>query len=339
MEKKRLIKTGIFFVAVVVIFVWGINFLKNKNVFSSDSIYYGVYNDVKGLTVSSYIYMNGLQIGNVRAIKFKNDNTGKLVTTFRIDNKIKLPSKSIFKIVSFDLMGTKAINVVRAPVSGGYHKDRDTVKTSIEEDLMKQVNREILPLKNKTEKMIKSIDSVLIIVKAMFNNKTRNSIKQSFENIRITLKNLASASEGLDTLISSQSSRLRQIIANAMSITTNLKNNNERITTILTNFSNISDSLGKSDIVSIVRNAGDAVRKFNKVMSDIDKGKGTIGLLLKDSTMYNNLESASVKLNSLLDDIEKNPKRYITFSAFDFGRTVIIDKNGNKIKKKKKNKK
>ena len=334
MEKKRLIKIGIFFTAVIVIFVWGINFLKNKNVFSSDKIYYGIYNDVKGLTISSYIYLNGLQIGNVSDIKFKKDNSGKLIVAYRVDDKIKIPENSVFKIVSFDLMGTKAINVLRAPITGKYYKAGDTLPTSIEQDLKDQVNKELLPLKVKTESMISSIDSILIIVQTMFTDQTRQSLKQSFENIRITLKNLASASYQLDTLMGTESNRLKAIIFNAKSITDNIRNNNEQITKILTNFASISDSLSKANFASIIRQADEAVIKFNRVMTDIDNGKGTIGMLLKDSVLYDNLETASVKLNSLLDDIEHNPKRYISFSAFDFGRTVIIDKNGKKIKKK-----
>jgi len=130
---------------------------------------------------------------------------------------------------------------------------------------------------------------------------------------------------------------LARIFSNIESITNNLKNNNEQINQILNNFSMISDSLQKSNIKNTIQNANTVLLQANSILGKINRGEGSFGLLINNDTLYRNLENASKNLDKLMQDLRENPKRYVRFSLFDFGRTVIIDENGNKIKKRERN--
>ena len=175
--------------------------------------------------------------------------------------------------------------------------------------------------------MIGTLDSLLVAFRSVFNPKTRSNIKQSFEHIQITLNNLEHTTTTLDTLMTSEKARIAKIIDNAESITSNLKNNNENIEKILSNFGNISDSLSASGFVNIIHNADTAIFQLNSILGKIEKGEGSLGLLLKDEKLYNELKNASSDLDDLLLDIKNNPKRYVRFSAIDFGKKIIINEN------------
>ncbi len=339
MDRKKIIKVGIFAIVVIVLFIWGYSFLKSKNLFSSDTFYYGLYTDVNGLTVSNSIYMSGMKIGTVREIYFVNDSTSTISVIFSVKRKIKIPENSTAEIRSHDLMGTKAIHIIRPEKSAGFIVPGDTLKTAVEAGLKEQVNQQILPLKAKAEDLISSFDSVLIVVQAVFNDQARQNLAKSFVHIKTTLENLSHASFNLDTILSSQKGRISRILSNVESISLNLKNNNEHIANILQNFSSISDSIAKADFASVITRADSAITSVNKIVTKINTGEGTLGMLIYDDKLYKSVDKAAKDLDALIIDIKKNPKKFVHFSAFDFGRTIIVDDEKAKEKHLKKKKK
>lgn len=342
MDRKKIVKIGIFVVIVIALFIWGYSFLKSKNILSNNDFYYGIYNDVNGLTVSNAVYMSGMKIGTVREIYFANDSVSEIIVVLSVDNNILIPFKSTAEIKSQDLMGTKAIHIMRAEKFSKFHEPYDTLKTAVEAGLKEQVNRQILPLKAKAEDLIASFDSVLIVIQSVFNEQARENLAKSFVHIKTTLENLSHASFNLDTLLSSQRGKISRILTNIESISLNLKNSNEQITNILQNFSAISDSIAKADFASIFIRADTAITAISKIVTKINKGEGTLGMLIYDDKLYKTIDDAAKDLDALIIDINKNPKKYVHFSAFDFGRTVIIDDEKAKekhLKKKKRKKK
>ncbi len=325
-EQKRYVKTGILFTIIIFISIWGVNYIRSNDLLSNQIKLYGVYSDVKELSEGNHVFLNGTKIGKVSKVSFLNGDLNKLVVEFHIRNDIKIPDSSIAMITSTDLMGTMGLKIIlnKNKKVKTYYKSGDTLFSKVENSLSEEVNKQILPLKIKTENMIGTLDSLLVAFRLVFNPKTRSNIKQSFEHIQITLKNLEHTTNTLDTLMSSEKMRIARIIDNAESITNNLKNNNENIEKILSNFGNISDSLSASGFVNIIHNADKAVFKLNSILDKIDKGEGSLGLLLKDEELYNELKKASGDLDDLLLDIKNNPKRYVRFSAIDFGKKIII---------------
>ncbi len=327
-EQKRYIKTGILFTIIIFISIWGVNYIRSNELFSNQTKLYGVYSDVKELSEGNHVFLNGTKIGKVSKVSFLNGNLNKLVVEFHINKEIKIPDSSVAKIVSTDLMGTMGLRIIlNKKKTDKYYESGDTLITDVESSISEEVNRQILPLKIKTENMLGTLDSLLVAFRSVFNPKTRANIKQSFAHIQVTLKNLEHTTNTLDTLMTSEKARIAHIIDNAESITDNLKNNNENIEKILSNFGNISDTLAASNFVNVIHNADTAIAQLNTILDKVESGKGSLGLLLKDEKLYNELKKASVDLDDLLLDIKNNPKRYVRFSAVDFGKKIIINEN------------
>jgi len=317
-------KVGILVVVAVCLAIWGYHFLKGKNYFESRNTFYVIYERVDGLAESSPVMVNGLKIGLVTDIKFSHDTLNRIIVKMLIDNEYKIPDSSIAEIYSVDLMGSKAIRLNFTKKETCYTPG-DTMLSKIEQDLKTQVSAQMLPLKAKAEELILSIDSVMSVVQDIFNENTRDNLSKTFASIKETIRNLESTSISLDTLMQNEKWVLARIFSNIESITNNLKNNNEQITTILNNFSSLSDSLQKSNIKQTIQNANSVLLQANSILGKINRGEGSFGMLINNDTLYKNLENASRNLDKLLKDFRENPKRYVRFSLFDFGRTVIVD--------------
>ncbi len=331
-EQKRYIKTGILFTIIILITVWGINYIRSNDLLSNQTKLYGIYGNVKELSEGNHVFVNGTKVGKISKVNFLNGNLNKIVVEFHIRNDIKIPDSSVAMITSTDLMGTMGLKIIlNKNKTDKFYKSGDTLLTAVENSLSEEVNKQILPLKLKTENMIGTLDSLLVAFRSVFNPKTRANIKQSFEHIQITLKNLEHTTNTLDTLMTSERVRIAKIIDNAESITTNLRSNNENIEKILTNFGSISDSLYASNFVNIIHNADTAIYRLNTMLTKIEKGEGSLGLLINDEKLYNELKKASSDLDDLLIDIKNNPKRYVRFSAIDFGKKIIINQHTDSI--------
>ena len=238
--KSKIIIGSVFLVAIA-IFIIGLNYLKGIDFFNPDNTFYAVYPNVSGLKVSNSVTINGYKVGQVKEISLNPDFSGVLVS-FSVEKDFIIPDSTIAQIYSSDIMGTKAVKFI---LSGSTNvlSDGDTLLSNTEKDLKEQVNAELLPLKRKTENLISSIDTAVTIVQNIFNEKTRENLSLSFESIRKTVKYLEEASLSVDTLMTSQRGKLSRIFTNVESISGNLKNNNEKLTNIINNFSAISDSL------------------------------------------------------------------------------------------------
>lgn len=339
MNRSGIIKIGALLIVAIVIVIWGISYLKGKDIFKKDDTYYVVYNRINGLSKSSPITINGFKIGIVSHIQFHQDTSEYLVAELVVSKKYKIRKGSLAQIFSQDLMGTKAIRLLNGK-GNDFFKDGDTIPGSIEGDLMEQVNMEMLPLKRKAESLLASVDSAITMFRAVFNENTQENLRRTFESIKITISNLESSTFTLDTMLTGEKSTLERIFSNVDSITGNLKDNNAEISNIIKNFSSISDSLVKADIAQTMIKADSALYKFNQILSVINDGDGSVYQLLHNDTLYRNIENASYHLNRLLRDMHENPKRYVHFSVMDLGKTIYVedkpdDLKGNKKKDKK----
>ncbi|OQY02771.1 MAG: hypothetical protein B6I20_06485 [Bacteroidetes bacterium 4572_117] len=337
MNKSAIIKIGVLVIVALFLSIWGIGYLKGKDFFSTTNSYYVVYKNINGLGASSAIMINGYKIGQVTDILFYQDTSEYLVAELMIEGKYNIRKGAVAQIYSMDLMGTKAIKIVNGK-DALFYQDGDTIPGSIEGDLMARVNMEMLPLKKKTESLLSSIDSVMLILRLVFNENTQENLRETFASIKNTIENLESSTYALDTMLAKKKGVLAKIFANIESITANLKDNNKEISTIIKNFSSISDSLAKADIAATLNKTDSALLQFNEILSAINEGDGSINQLLHNDTLYRNIENATYHLNRLLRDMHENPKRYVNFSLFDFGRTIYVKDEDDDIKTKEKEK-
>jgi len=305
---KRLSKeflTGFVFILTIVLLIYGIKFLKGLNVFEPEKTYYSIYNDIDGLQVGSSVNLNGFNIGTVSNIQLISLNNNLLVS-LNINKLDSIPNNSVFKIVNQDLMGTKGVSLVFGK-SLEFAQVGDTIKSSIENSLQDEVNAQILPLKNKAEELIGSVDSLLTIVSAVLNKNTRENLSNSLKSLDLTFSLMSKTMIKVDSLIYKNDNRLTSILTNIESITSTINSNNSNIKNVMENVSSISDSLAKSDILSLVNN-------LNDITNNIARGKGSLAKLINDDNFYDNLEKSSKEMNLLIEDIKNNPSRYVNFS-------------------------
>jgi phospholipid/cholesterol/gamma-HCH transport system substrate-binding protein len=313
---KREIKIAIIFLGALVLLYWGINFLKGRDLFNKERVFVAVYNQVNGLVVSNPVLVNGFQVGHVRKMYFHPNNSGKVICEFVINNRdIEIPSNSVAKLFSSDLLGSRAVEI-QIGDSKTMAKEGDTLKTFVQATLGEEVNVQFQPIKQKFEAVMLSIDSVLVIIKSVFNENTQKNLEQSFESIRYTIQNLEHTTYNIDTLVVTQRQKLANIIGNVESISLNIKKNNDKIANIINNFSNISDTIAKAKISETIENASISLKQFAEIMEKVNRGEGSLGLLINNDSLYNNLNGASKQLNELVEDVKLNPQRYVNISVF-----------------------
>ncbi len=320
MKIKKEIKIAVVFIATLALLYWGINFLKGRDFFNKERIYYAVYNQVNGLVVANPVLVNGFKVGHVKKMYFHPDNSGKIVVEFIINNSdLDIPVNSVARLFSSDLLGSRAVEI-QLGNSSTLAKDGDTLKTFIQATLGEEVNVQFQPIKKKFENVMLSIDSVLVIIRGIFNENTQKNLEQSFESIRYTIQNLEHTTYNIDTLVVTQRQKLANIIGNVESISLNIKNNNDKISNIINNFSNISDTIAKAKISRTITDANRTLKEFADIMEKVNRGEGSLGMLINNDSLYNNLNGASKQLNELVEDVKLNPGRYVNISVFGGGK-------------------
>ena len=311
MKLSREVKTGILVVVAIAIFVYGFNFLKGKNIFSIQYTYYAIYPQVSGIVEANPVQVNGFKVGRVNKIELL-DTTGRLLVTISIsDEKLKIKKGTTARIVSSDLLGAKAIELIMSN-SSEYAKDGDTLMAETEASLQETVNATVKPLKDKAEKLIGSIDSIITVAQTVLNKSSQDNIIKSFDNIKHTLETFDKTAVRLDNMVASEQSKISNIFSKVEAISTNLANNSDKISNVIKNFSSISDTLAKANIAKTIDKASNALAQVSDVMEKINKGQGSAGLLVNDTKLYNNLAAASGSLDSLMKDMELYPWRYFS---------------------------
>jgi phospholipid/cholesterol/gamma-HCH transport system substrate-binding protein len=311
-------KIGLFAIICIMALIYGVNYLKGINILSNNRDFYAVYENIGGLQVGSSVSVNGYKVGMVSDIELLVEQNQNLLITISLDKEFDMATNTICKIINQDLMGSKGIALILGN-SDELVAVGDTLISGIEGSLQEEVNAQILPLKNKAEELISSIDSVMMIVTAVLNKNTRDNLRNSLSSLDKTFELMSKTMIKIDSMVDLNDESISKVVYNLESITSNFESSNVEIKNILTNFSSISDSLSNSDFVTVLQNISDITSKINN-------GEGSIGLLLKDDEVYVNFEKSTRELALLLEDIKKYPSRYVNFSIIGGGKSYVEPK-------------
>jgi len=316
-NKKRYkpVIIGASFIIAIAVFIWGFNFLKGTGIFKNEVIYYASYDRVNGLIKGNPVVVNGLRVGQVKTVYFNPDMSGSIMVNLMLSTDLPIPNNSTARIFSSDLMGSKAIELLlgnsKEPLQKG-----DTLRTSVEAGLMAEVNAQVEPIKQKAENLMASIDTLVTAFQSIFNKSARKNLSESFLNIEKTLSNLQNATSNIDTLVDTESSRISDILTNLDMLTSTLRENRGQISEIIENFKVISDSLAKSEIPGTFVRANKVLEDMQVMLEKVNTGHGTLGMLMNDDSLYLELNRSATSLDSLINDVKNNPKKYVKFSLF-----------------------
>jgi phospholipid/cholesterol/gamma-HCH transport system substrate-binding protein len=330
MEISKYTKLGLLIVFVIAALIWGLSYLKGHDFFKSTQYYHVIYDRVEGLAPSDAVTLNGYQVGQVKSIYFTDDGSGNLLVTFSIEGDLKIPVHSVARIVSSDIMGTKSIKLIYNPNEQVYAPN-DTLPGVVESDLKEQVSMQVLPLKSKAEQLLATIDSAITILTVIFNEDARDNLSESFANINQTISNIEATSVQLNELIERESENIGLIVQNINVATENFKNKSEELSILIDNLAAVSDSLASIPYSPLVHSITNAVNQINEIVVKLNSPEGSVGMLLNDTELYDNLLALTENLDRLSRDIRLNPKRYVSVSAIDFGKEIYIAPPQDKI--------
>lgn len=297
---RREVKLAITAVAAVIILIWGINFLKARALFDKNQVFYGIYDKVDGLKVSSSVVYRGYGVGQVNDIRFVGAHYDKVLVEFSVGKNLQIPSNTIASIQSADLMGGKAIQLLPGD-SDVYAKSGDTLRSELSVGLLEQLE----PLKEKTGRVMTSLDTVLFSLSELFDENNDGNIRSSLKSVGRTLVYVEQASETLNVLLNKESARISDILSDIHKVTGNVES--------------ISDSLKAVQPANLLLRLHDVLMQTDSIVAKVNRGAGTLGSVVNNNELYDNLSLVSENLNRLLVEFRQNPKRFVNFSVFDFG--------------------
>lgn len=302
-------KVGALTAIAIAILILGYSFLRGDDVFSGTNKFYAIYDSVDGLTVSKPVLVNGFQIGRVSNMTLLPD--GHTVVQMQVQHQYKVPSNTLARLVSTDLLGSKAI-VFQYGNSNIYAEDGDTLKANIQGSLAESLQ----PIQSKAEGLISKLDSSLDAINKIINPSFQKNVDRSFLSIANSLQTLEGTTKKIDALIGSQTTHINTILDNTATVTGNLKTSSQHLTNITANFDKVSDDVANGNIKQTLDNANKAVADLQATVNKINTNQGTLGALMNDRQLYDNLQNASRHLDSLFIDLKAHPKRYVSFSIF-----------------------
>ncbi|MFZ9968506.1 MAG: MlaD family protein [Bacteroidia bacterium] len=292
---------GLFATMALLLLFIGINFLKGDDLFTGRNTYYSVLNDVKGLKTSAPVLFKGLKAGTVTDIEL-NPEEGFVLVTVEVSKKIKLTRGTTFRLVSTDLFDTKALQIDPGPSGSPLYRDSDTLPALIAPSLIENLVGDLTPLKDKVEVSLTNVNRILEALQS--------------EQIRQSVENLNRGTRDLSLLIQESRGPFQQTLADLSSITGEFRKDQPILRKSLKNLEQFSDSLADLRLKQTVLQAEAALQSTAMLMDQIRNNQGTLGRLMRDSSLYLNLQQSAGSLDALLSDLKKNPGRYVQFSVF-----------------------
>ena len=301
---RKEVKIGIFAIAMLLCAWAGIRFLSGIDLFSRNAVYYAAYNKIDGVQTASPVFIKGVKIGTVTAIHFDPSKSQDVVLELTVRRKYGIPADSEARIYSDGLMGSKAIGIDLG-TSAEMLRRGDTIRSKSGVDLMEAAGSELEFLKQKISQLTGDLSTTL--------NNLNSLIENNSENIGGTMQHLNSIAGNMDSVLSSQREGLRSMLNDLSEFAAALNGNTAQIDSMVTGLGRFSTSLADSGLAeNLARTSAD----LNTVLERLDAGDGSMGQLLNDRELYDNLTSAGDNRSKLLADLKEHPSRYVHFSLF-----------------------
>ena len=300
MKITKELKTAILVITSILLFIWGYNFLKGRDLFNNYKTFYVQYTNVEGLAPSALVTINGLTIGKVKTITI--GDKGTLLVELQINTDFPISKSSTASIYDASLIGGKQIAIHPNYVDKNIAESGDYLLGNIEASLMASLGDKATPVMLKLEKVMTSADQLITGFNTVLDAKGQADLKKSLAELSVTMEQFHKIALNANVILDENKGQLKGVVSNFNKVSEN--------------FVQISDSLNKADLGLTVRNLNTTLTKVDGLMKGLESGKGTMGKLMKDESLYANLEKTSKELELLLQDVRLNPTRYVNVSVF-----------------------
>ncbi len=262
---------------------------------------FAVYPNVGGLQPGTPVSINGYDVGKVNDIRFI-DKKGNLLVTFTVGNDFAFSKNSRAELYDTGIIGGKGLQIVPVFDGGSMAQSGDTLSTKTRPGLTELAQEKLTPLFKKFESAVSDADSVLINVNEVLDSKTKNDLRGAISGLSELIHSLQGSANSLNKILRTNEGKLDSSLTNFQKLTHS--------------FSKLADSLNNAGIPRTLGNLESTIANLDKVMAKIERGDGTLGKLMNNKELYDNLNNASRELDLLLQDFRLNPKRYVNVSVF-----------------------
>ncbi len=319
MRFSKEIKAGLIAIFAISFLVAGVNFLKGNSFFGGDRIYYAYFPNSGQIAPSNNVTLNGVIVGKVMTIEYVSTNPPdkKVKVGFSIAEKnIQIPKGSRIEIGSLDLLNKGMLLFLNPDLSKGFVNPGETIEGKLSVDMFSQVKQYADPISQKVQAMMSSVDKMVGSLSAFWDNTATSEIEGSMRDVKLAIRKLGNVADQMEGFVADEKIKFDKILNNVENITFNLKKSNDEITAIIGNTKKITDDVVSSEYIEVISEAKKSLKSFNDVLLKVKNGEGSIGLLLNDKQLYNELVTSNKDLQNLVKDLQKNPNRYVHLSVF-----------------------
>jgi len=299
------LKIGLLAIVTATMLYNGVKFLKGTDFLTRENMFIVVYDNIDGLVVGNLVLVNGMNVGRVSKLELDLVTQKKVYVSVDIDKKIPVGDGTKAVLSNDGLLGGKKIILLMGANSKSYVGDgTDTLLSGKEANLVAEASAKIAPILSKADTLITSL----------------NSLVKGFQNtskvLDATLNSVTATSDGVQSMLSSNEQHIASIATNVDGLTASLVDSEKKLKKLISSLNVTSDSLNKAPFGQTLRSADKTMISLNSLLSNINKGQGTLGKLAKNDSLFRNLNQSTEALTKLLNDIRERPKRYVHFSLF-----------------------
>ena len=302
MRYSREIKTGVFALFSVLLFIFGYQFIKNSSLFQTSKEFYVVYDNVVGLENGAPVTINGMRVGKVKNLSLANKVGDAVLVSFVIDNDFEFSKSSVIKIYSSGIIGGNNLAVIPASDDPIMAQAGDTLRGELEAGLIDGLIEKFTPLEKSIISTLTKVDTVLLDIDQVLDAQTRMHLRQSMKSLSVTMDQLSQTAAGLNELVGRNQNELDAAF--------------KSITKTSTNLEIITDSIAAVNTAQMLTDLSGSIKALNQITNSMAEGQGSLGALIQDDGLYNDLRSLTEDAQNLLQDIKNQPKRYVHFSLF-----------------------
>ncbi len=294
MKLTKEIKIALVAIVGILIMYFGINFLKGMNLFSTNNTYFITFDDIQGLGASTPIYADGYKVGTVDGLEYDYKENGPIKVKVDINKDLRIPQGSKAEIVK-DLMGNLQVNLLLANNPRERVEPGGIIPGAVNGGMMDKAAN-LVPV---VEKMLPKLDSILTSVNALLADP---ALAASLHNVETITSNLTVSTRELNTLMAGLNKQVPGMIGKANGV--------------LDNTNRLTANLASLDVQGTLNKVNQTLESAHQFTEKLNNNQGSLGLLMNDTKLYDNLTSTMSHADSLVIDLKAHPKRYVHFSVF-----------------------
>ena len=302
MRFSREIKTGVFAVVSILLFILGYQFMKNSNLFKTSRVFYVVYDNVVGLETGAPVTINGMRVGQIKNLSLKNKAGDAVIVTFDIESDFEFSRSSVIKIYASGIIGGNNLAVLPDPDDSVMAKSGDTLRGELESGLIDGLIEKFSPIEKSLLSTLTKVDSVLSDFDQVLDSATKEHLRQSMDARSVAMDQLSQTATGLNRLVDNNQKELDLTFKSLSRTSQNLEA--------------ITDSIASADTAQMLKDLSGSVKALNQITNTMAEGEGSLGAMINDKGLYEDLRKLTEDAQNLLQNIKDEPKRYVHFSLF-----------------------